>query len=88
MAGQMSFGSTYGNAGAGRIRDCLAYGEGVIYRASGTVLSVPVTNNPHESGSESADAWDAGWTLADDNAGFEISVADLGSLAPVGVVPA
>jgi len=88
MAGQLSFGSAYNNAGAGQLRECKAFGEGIAYRASGTVLSVPKTDNPHESNSDAALAWALGWDLAEANVGFEISKADLGSTASVGVVPA
>jgi len=88
MSGKLSFGSKYNNAGAGQLRECKAFGEGVQYRASGTVLSVPKTDNPHEAGSDAAIAFDLGWDLAEANAGFEISRADLGSVASVGVVPA
>jgi len=86
MAGQMSFGSDYNNAGAGRIRDGRAFSEGVMHRAQGTAVAYPITDNPLESGSEAAVAWDAGWTLAETNAGGEISKSDLGSLAPVGTI--
>lgn len=86
MAGQISFGSDYANAGAGRIRDGRAYAEGVLYRVSGTTASRPKANNPLESGSAAANAWDAGWDLAEANKGGTIDSADLGSLAPVGTI--
>ena len=88
MAGQMSFGSSYNNAGAGRYRDGRAFGEGVMYRASGTAAAKPKANNPLDAGSEAALAWNLGWDLAEANAGGTISKADLGSLAPVGVISA
>ena len=87
MAGQYSTGKDLGNAGAGNLRLGTAYAEGVQYRASDTVLNVPITDNPLEPGSEAADAWDRGWTLANDNSGGQIPIADLGSLAPVAGVP-
>lgn len=69
MAGKLCFGSDYNNAGAGHIRSSVAFCEGVAYRASGTALAAPKTDNPHVSGSEAADAWDAGWDAADADAG-------------------
>ena len=88
MAGQYSFGQIYSNAGSGRFRDCKSFGEGVQYRASDTLLNAPKTDNPHASGTPAALAWNLGWDLAEANTGGNISKADLGSVAPVGIIPA
>ena len=47
------------------LRNTKAYAEGVEYRFGGTALQRPITDNPHVSGTEEADCWDAGWTGAD-----------------------
>ena len=84
----MSFGQEYANAGAGRLQDCKAFGEGVMYRAAGTAAAQPKTDNPHLANSATALAWNLGWDLAQANTGGIISKADLGSLAPVGIISA
>lgn len=86
MAGKLCFGSTYNNAGAARIQDSKAFCEGAAYRATDTALNAPITDNPHESGSEAADAWDAGWTAADGAAGGELGI--VGCCAYIGTVQA
>ena len=98
MAGQMSFGKRYNNAGAGKIRDAKAFAEGVQYRASGVLLERPPEANPHQpnpigSGSPDTntpstahDAWATGWAFAELSSGSELDVTGL-SIAPVGVIP-
>lgn len=86
MPGKLCFGSTYNNAGAGRLQDSKAFCEGALYRASDTVLNVPITDNPHAPGSEAADAWDAGWTIADGASGTTLGA--VGCCAYIGDVPA
>ncbi len=49
-----------------------AYCEGALYRTQDTAANHPKTDNPHQSGSELATAWDAGWDLADTYAGSTI----------------
>jgi len=47
-------------------REAKAFSEGVYYRASGTLLGKPVTDNPHVATSSAGVAWIAGWTVSDD----------------------
>ena len=64
------------------LMDVRAYAEGAEYRLSDTALNAPITDNPHPSGTPSADAWDAGWNDAD-GATIEGCVADPARVAPV-----
>lgn len=66
MSGQLDFGTTFNNAGAARIDSARAFSEGIYHRAGGTLAGRPLTDNPHEVGSENHDAWDRGWAVADD----------------------
>jgi hypothetical protein len=66
MSGQLDFGIAFNNAGAARIDSANAFSEGIYYRASDTAANVPISDNPHEVGSENHDAWDRGWQAADD----------------------
>lgn len=87
MAGQMSFGKDYNNAGAGRFPEGRAYADGVLYRARGTSANFPKVRNPHLSNSEEFVAWDNGWDLAEANIGVGGIPANLlGSLAPTGTI--
>ena len=47
-------------------KESRAFSEGVYYRAGGTLLGRPASDNPHASGSSAYAAWAAGWTVADD----------------------
>ena len=47
-------------------KESRAFSEGVYYRAGGTLLGRPASDNPHASGSSANAAWAAGWTVADD----------------------
>lgn len=62
IAGQLCSGHTLKN---GLVRDSKAYCEGMAYRASGIGTDVPVTDNPHQTGSDAWAAWLAGWNAAD-----------------------
>ena len=62
MPGNLCDGHTGRN---GKVKDSKAYCEGMAYRQSGIGTDVPVTDNPHEAGSDAATAWDAGWNAAD-----------------------
>lgn len=66
MTGQLDFGTTFNNAGAARIDQGRAFSEGIYYRAGGTLLGRPLSDNPHESGSPDNAAWARGWAVADD----------------------
>lgn len=57
MAGQMSFGKVYNNAGAGNINQSRSYCEGQQANIDGSLVTV----NPHEAGSESSVAFIAGF---------------------------
>ena len=61
-----------------------AYCEGMGYRASGTLIGKPKVDNPHASSSEDAQAWDAGWDVAEANSAGTISAA---AMAPCAVNP-
>lgn len=65
MSGQLDFGINFNNAGAGHISAGNAFSEGIYHRAADTAANNPITDNPHEVGSEDRDAWDRGWTVAD-----------------------
>ena len=88
MSGQLDFGTTLNNAGAARISLATAFSEGIYYRAGGTLAGRPASDNPHPSGSPDGDAWDRGWTVADDVApSGTISQADAPGVAiPTNVV--
>lgn len=47
------------------MRSSKAFCEGADYRAGGTVLERPITDNPHNGDSEANAAWAAGWTVSD-----------------------
>ena len=66
MSGQLDFGTTFNNAGAARMSQATAFSEGIYFRAGGTLLGRPLTDNPHPVGSPDHDAWDRGWAVADD----------------------
>ncbi len=76
MAGKLCFGTLTNNAGAGRLSASHAFCEGLAWRAQGTALAFPITDNPHAAGSEDGDAWDRGWTVTDTAAGGSVSKAD------------
>jgi len=67
MAGKLCSGAPTNNAG--NIKNSKSYCEGAIYRAEGTLVSRPITSNPHESGSEAAISWESGWTYAENQSG-------------------
>ncbi len=66
MSGQLDFGTTLNNAGAGHIELAKAFAEGLEHRAATTAALAPLTDNPHAIGNEAHDAWDRGWQVADD----------------------
>jgi len=45
------------------IKNVKAYAEGAEYRLTGTLIGVPITDNPFSPGEQNL-AWDAGWTDA------------------------
>lgn len=65
----MCFGQELANAGAGRLSESKAFCEGIMWRAQGTALAFPKTDNPHVVGSPDAIAWDLGWDAAEAGAG-------------------
>ena len=71
-----------------RLTSSRAFCEGMAYRADGTLLEKPSTNNPHAAGSEDATAWQKGWALAEHNKGGSISKDDLGCCAATSAIPA
>ena len=88
MPGKLCFGKVTNNAGAGMLRESKAYCEGMAYRASGTAVAKPITDNPHVADSEAGIAWDTGWSTADNNVGSTVPATSLGCCAAVPAVPA
>lgn len=88
MPGKLCQGGKRNNIGAGRLSGSKAYCEGMSYRASGTAIAKPKTDNPHAQGSEDSIAWNNGWDLAQVNVGGNISKADLGCCAATPTIPA
>lgn len=72
MAGKKCTGTQTNNAG--NSKNSRAFCEGRNYRGTGTGLQAPITDNPHEAGSEAADAWDRGWTAVDISSGTSVGV--------------
>ena len=62
MPGMLCDGSDLKTA---KVKDSKAYCEGMAYRQSGIGTDVPVTDNPHQAGSDAWVAWLAGWNAAD-----------------------
>lgn len=62
MAGLMCNGDTLKTA---RAKDSKAYCEGMAHRQSDYGTLVPITDNPHETGSDAWRSWEAGWNAAD-----------------------
>ena len=88
MPGKLCTGAPSNNIGAGRLSQSKSYCEGMAYRASGTAIAAPKTDNPHVAGSPDAVAWDLGWDLADTNTGGNISKADRGCCAATPTIAA
>ncbi len=65
------------------IRESRAFCEGVQYRASGTSAAKPLSDNPHETGSDAADAWQTGWVQAQSDSGTTMIASD----APCCAIP-
>ena len=86
MPGKLCTGAASNNAG--NLKNSKAYCEGIMYRASGTLLTRPIVSNPHEAGSEAAAAWDLGWTLAEANSGGTVDRTEAGCCAVTGTIAA
>jgi hypothetical protein len=63
MSGKLCTGEPTNNAGAGLLSQSKAFCEGLAWRAQGTALAYPITDNPFLAGSPDGDAWDSGWTV-------------------------
>lgn len=61
------------NNQAVNIRNSKSFCEGLQFRSQGTAIAFPITGNPHEAGSEDADAWDRGWTVTEAAAGGTVA---------------
>lgn len=85
MPGQLCDGHALRTA---KSKDSKAYCAGMAYRASGYGDAVPVTDNPHESGSDAAVAWAAGWDAADAKVGGTMTQAEMGCCSVVADIPA
>jgi hypothetical protein len=89
MSGQLDFGTNFNNAGAARIDSARAFSEGIYHRAGGTAAARPLTDNPHEVGSENHDAWDRGWAVANSASPSAIAQSAAPGVAiPTNAVPA
>lgn len=89
MPGKQYDGRDLGDAKNGVTNNSRAYCEGMEYRTTGTAAAKPITDNPHQSGSEAATAWAAGWTVADGKAEGTLTRDEAGPCALGGVaVPA
>ena len=66
------------NAGAARLSNSKAYCEGMLYRTTGNAITASIDGNPHVAGSPDGDAWDRGWTKAQESAGGNIPKSDMG----------
>ena len=90
MAGKLYDGrNEVSDAKNGVPKNSQAYCDGIVYRSGGTALQRPKTDNPNQPGSEQATAWDAGWDLADFNAGSQIPKGSGGPCAVEGItIPA
>lgn len=84
MPGKLCTGAAQNNAA--NLKNSKAYCEGIKYRASGLSIARPITDNPHEAGSEAADAWDLGWTLAEANATGVVDRTEAGCCAVTGTI--
>lgn len=85
--GKFCYGDSNKNSGAARISQSKAFCEGMGYRASDTVLSVPKTDNPYPDGSPDFVSWNLGWDKAETQAGGAITRA-LASCCATATVPA
>lgn len=84
MAGQICAGSTQPIKN-GVLKNSKAFCEGMAYRAAGTAIAQPKTDNPHASGSDAAVSWEDGWDVAAAAAGSVISKANAACCAMSGV---
>ena len=77
MAGKFCTGVTNNNNGPSRIRDMKAFTEGLEYRAGGTTVSRPASDNPHDGlGNNAETSWDEGWAVAEAAKGGTITPSD------------
>lgn len=89
MPGKQYDGRGLDEAKNGVTNNSKAYCEGMQYRTTGTAAAKPITDNPHQAGSEAETAWDAGWNAADAKAAGTLTRAEAGPCALGGVaVPA
>lgn len=85
MAGKFCTGGVDNNSGRARIRASRAFSEGLLYRAGGTAVGRPQSNNPHDGlGNDAETAWDEGWSVAHAASPGAITPSD----APCVAVPA
>ena len=84
MAGKLCYGATQNNSGAGTLRESIAFADGIKFRATGTALQAPLSDNPHPNPSEANVAWAFGWATADAVAGAALPAT--GCAAPTGII--
>ena len=61
------------------VKDSKAYCEGMNHRVATNGATIGA--NPHAAGSDAANAWDLGWTVAQGEAGSEMTRALMGCCA-------
>ena len=81
MAGKMCTGAVTNQSYL--LKETKAFSEGLYYRAGGTLVTRPNTDNPHPVGSSASAAWLRGWTVASGAFDTTIDPAD----APCVAVP-
>jgi len=74
MAGKMCNG--YHNDNSYLPRQSRAFCEGMEYRAGGTELERPDTDNPHKTKSPDGDCWHKGWEITNAAGGGALSQSD------------
>jgi hypothetical protein len=88
MAGSLYDGRDVTRAKNGVKNNSKAYCEGITYRASDSAANAPKDDNPHQVGSEAAEAWDAGWDAADAAAGGQMGKGTSGPCPEGQSIPA
>lgn len=88
MSGKLCFGNIAPLGNSFHPKTSKALAEGIQHRSGGTAIARPISDNPHESGSDAYNAWAYGWNQANDIAGgttasSTISCVNLPSVIPL-----
>jgi hypothetical protein len=78
-------GNLPGHPKNGNPKNSKAFCEGMEYRAKDFGDAAPITDNPHQTGSDAFKAWDAGWAIAQNAQGDVIAPALVGCCGLIGV---